>query len=41
MSRIEAQGVEALRRMFAEAAPHAVFALLARLEEGRLRGENP
>lgn len=39
MTRIEIEVFGALRRMLAETAPDAIPALLARLEEERLRGE--
>ncbi len=40
MTPIEIEVFEALRRTLAEAAPDALPALLGRLEEERLRGEN-
>jgi hypothetical protein len=40
MTHIEIEVSDALRRLFAETAPDALPALLARLEEQRLHGEN-
>jgi integrase len=40
MTRVAMEVFEALRRTFTEAAPDALPALLGRLEEERLRGEN-
>ena len=40
MTSIEIEVFQAVRRMSAEAAPNALPALLARLQEERLRGEN-